>query len=212
MAKAKRQYNNDYPSVTQVLDVLRKHGLEAWFKMNTLEFINAESTKGKLIGTQIHDAIQSHIEAQEVKVETEYAEEVMNVLKGFMLFRREHLEIKLHKSEILMTSEVHKVNGTMDCLGEIDGVQVVFDWKSGVAKDKDKPSIYPEYITQVSAYTKIYNEINGTNINRAFILSLAKDKVAYNLEELTSQQIEDNFNEVFLPALKILTYQKRKDK
>lgn len=212
MVRARRQYDNAYPSVTQVLDVLRKVGLEMWFKFNTIEFINAESAKGKLVGTQTHDAIQSHIELQEVKVETEYPDEVMNALKSFMLFRKEHPEIKLHKSEMMLTSETYKVNGTMDCLGEIDGVQVVFDWKTAQAKDKDRPDIYPEYKTQVSAYTKMYNEVNGTNINRAFILSLAKDKVAYNLEELTSQQIEDNFNEVFLPALKILTYQKRKDK
>lgn len=209
MSKTKRQYNNDYPSVTQILDVLRKIGLEMWFKFNTIKFINAESAKGKLIGTQIHDAIQSHIEAQEVKVETEYADEVMNALKGFMLFKKEHPEIKLHKSEIMLTSELHKFNGTMDCLGEINGETVVFDWKTAQAKDKDKPDIYPEYKTQVSAYTKAYNEINGTDIKKAFILSLAKDKVAYNFEGLEEQQINDEFNEVFLPALRILNYKRR---
>jgi len=212
MAKQKRQYNNEFPSVTQVLDVLRKIGLEMWFKMNTLEFINKESSKGKLVGTQIHDAIESYITTGDIKFETEYPDEVTNALKGFMLFKKDHPEIKLHKSEMMLTSEIHKFNGTMDCLAEIDGVMVCFDWKTGQAKEKEKPDIYQEYKTQVSAYTNAYNEVNKTNINRAFVLSLAKDKIAYNLEELNEQKIHDNFNEVFLPALRILNYQKRKDK
>lgn len=40
---ARRDYQNDYPSVTQALDVLRKIGLEMWFKINTLEYINTKS-------------------------------------------------------------------------------------------------------------------------------------------------------------------------
>ena len=206
--KAKRQYQNEYPSVTQVLDVLRKVGLEMWFKVNTIQFITAESNKGKLVGTQIHDAIQSHIEKTEVRVETEYPEEVMTALKSFMLFRREHQEITLHRSEVVLTSKTYGFNGTMDALGEVDGVKVIFDWKSGTAKDKDAPAIYDEYIYQVSAYVHAYNEVFKTDLTRAFILALAKDKVAYSFQEVTPEQINESFNEVFLSALRIWNYKK----
>lgn len=207
--KSRRQYNNDYPSVTQVLDVLRKIGLEMWFKQNTLEFINSESAKGKLIGTQIHEAIQSHIEAQEVKVETEYPDEVMTALKSFMLFKKEHPEIRLHKSEITLTSKNHKYNGTLDAVGEIEGKQIIFDWKTGQAKDKDVPDIYPEYVYQVSAYVNAYNEINGTSIDSALIVSIAKDKIAYTMRAIGPVEISGAFNQVFLPALTIWYYKKQ---
>ena len=46
MVKQRRQYNNDYGSVTQILNVLRKQGLENWFKYNTAQFCNEESKKG----------------------------------------------------------------------------------------------------------------------------------------------------------------------
>lgn len=208
--QAKRQYPNKYPSVTQVLDVLRKIGLEQWFKNNTLDFISRESAKGKLIGTQIHEAIQSHIEDNELKVETEYADEVTNALKSFMLFKREHPEIILRRSEVMLTSEFYKYNGTMDALGEIDGQQIIFDWKSGTAKEKEKPDIYDEYIYQVSAYVHAYNEMFKTDINRAFILALAKDKVAYNFREINVFEINGSFSEVFLSALNIWYYKNDK--
>jgi hypothetical protein len=203
---AKRAYENKYPSVTTILGVLRKIALEYWFKVNTLEFINEESNKGKEIGTQIHEVIQSYIETGKAKVDTQYAVEVTTALNSFMLFRKEKPEILLRRSELPLTSEVYKFNGTIDCMGE----GVLIDWKTGKCKDDEAPKIYDEYKYQVAAYVYLYNEVNKTNIDRALIVAVAKDKVAYSTYEMSKQEIDDCFNEVFLPALKILTYQKRK--
>lgn len=206
MAKKHREYDNDYPSVTQVLDVLRKIGLEMWFKFNTPQFIKEESERAKQIGTQLHDAIQSHIELNEIKVETQYPDEISNALKGFMLFKSECSKIKLHKAEVKMTSETLRVNGTLDCVGD-DGELVIFDWKTGNAKDDIKPPIYDEYIYQVSAYVNLYNELNKTNIKKAYILSMAKDKIAYNLEEISEPMLQVGF-EIFLNCLDVYNNKK----
>ena len=207
---ANRNYQNDYPSVTQVLVILRKPGLENWFKYNSAQFCNAESSKGKQIGTEIHDAIQSHIEKREVKIETQYGEEVATALKSFMLFRKEHPEIKLIKSEIQLTSLIWGYNGTMDVSGRIEPDIVPGDWKSGKAKDEDKPKIYPEHIYQVASYLKVYNEVTHSEAKKAFIAVFAKDKVAYNYRLIEEQVINEVFDEVFLPCLKIHNYQRRK--
>ena len=211
----KRSYKkkNAYPSVTQVLNVLRKAGLEYWFKINTAAFCDEKSAKGKEIGTQAHDAIQAHIEEREVKVETQYADEVMNALKSFMLFKKEHPEITLHKSEMEMTDEVHKYNGTLDVTAEIAigdiAVVAVGDWKTGEAKDNPAPRVYDEHKAQLSAYIKAYNRINGQNVEKGFIVVLAKDKVAYALYVMEKDEIDAEFENVFLPALKISNYQRR---
>ena len=210
MANKKRAYNNPYPSVTTILGVLRKIGLENWFKYNTPQFIKEESDKGKLIGTQIHEGIETLITTGQIKVETKYADDVVNALKGFMAFRKEHLEYTLINSELPLTSEVYKFNGTLDCLAKKGEELIIADWKTGKAKDKDKPDIYDEYKFQVSSYVKLYNEVKKTDIQKAFILALAKDKVAYNFVEMGKEEIEDCFNEVFLPSLKIFNYQKEK--
>lgn len=209
MAKKRRDYDNDFPSVTQCLDVLRKIGLEIWYKQNTPEFIAEESRRGKEIGTTLHEAIQAHIEETEVKVVTSYPDEVMTVLNSFMLFKKEHPEIKLHKAEIKMTSPTLKCNGTLDCIGEKGGLLVV-DWKSGKAKEKEKPPIYDEYVDQVSAYVNIYNEVNACNIDRALIVAMAKDKVAYDIKEINADEIKASFENVFLPSLKIWYHKNRR--
>lgn len=207
---AKRNYKNDYASVTTVLGVLRKIALEWWFKNNTLAEIEAKSARGKEIGKQMHEVIQSYIETGVAKIDTQYPEEITNALKSFMLFRKEHPEIVLHKSETELTSEVHKFNGTLDVTGEENGVVLVGDWKSGECKDKELPSIYDEFKYQVSAYHELHNEVNERKAAGAFIVALAKDKVAYNFLRLSEDEIKGNFNEVFLSALKIYNHQRRK--
>lgn len=204
-----REYNNDYPSVTEILGILRKYGLENWFKFTPIKKINEESNKGKLIGTQIHEAIHSYIQNEQVKVSTQYSEEVINALKGFMQFRKEHPEFKLKNAEIALTSKRYKYNGTLDCLAEKDGL-VILDWKTSKAKDKVAPPIYDEYLYQVSAYVYAYNEVNNMAIDKAYILAVAKDKIAYNFYEMDGMMIEDCFKEVFLSALRIYNYQKRR--
>ncbi len=205
MVRKHREYDNDYPSVTQILGLLRKPALEGWYIKNTPEFIRSESAKGKEIGTAIHQAIQDHIELNEVKCETEYATEVTNALKSFMLFKKECPHIKLIKAEIKMTSQMLGLNGTTDVLAD-DGQLCMGDWKTGKCGNDIKPTIYDEYIHQVACYTKMYNELHGTDIKKAWIVSLAKDAVAYNLREVTAEEIEGSFNNVILPLLTIWKY------
>lgn len=208
--KKHRAYENDYASVTEVLGVLRKIGLEMWFKMNTLEYCNKASGKGKVVGTDIHKAIENYILTGQATVDTQYPDEVTNALQSFIRFRKDYPHFNLKWSEQALTSEVHKFNGTIDCIAEIDGMPVVLDWKSGEAKLKDSPVIYDEYKYQVSAYVCLYNELHPeTFIKTAIIVSVAKDKVGYSTCQLELPEIEACFNEVFLPALRILTYQKR---
>ena len=204
----KRAYNNDYPSVTTILGVLRKIGLEFWFKYNTAKFCDEKSEKGKLIGTQIHEAIEAYVLKQEVKVDTEHVEEVSNALKGFMLFRKEHPEFILEWSEEMLTSIKCGYNGTMDCRATKDGKTIVMDWKTGEAKKKDTPAIYDEYKYQVAAYVKTYNEVPGEDVGLAMIVSFAKDKVAYSMYTMERSEIDDCFNRAFLPCLSIYNYQK----
>ena len=209
---AKRDYDNTYPSVTTILGVLRKIALEYWFKVNTIEFINRESGKGKKIGTDIHTAIEHYVLTGESKIETEYPDEVTNALKSFIEFRKSRPDIFLRWAETKLTSEKYQFNGTIDCVGFINDIPLILDWKTGQAKEKEFPDIYDEYKYQVSAYVKLYNEVNKTMINSAIIVSVAKDKIGFNIYQITSKEIDDCFNEVFLPALKILTYQRNKEK
>ena len=206
---AKRDYQNDYGSVTQILNILRKVGLEMWFKYTPIKEINAKSEKGKLIGTQIHEAIHFYIETGKTKVETEYPNEVTFALKSFMLFRKEHPEIALKNAEMSLISEIYKFNGTLDCEAARDIAPILLDWKTGEAKEKDKPAIYDEYKYQISAYDYLFQETKQIKPMADIIICLAKDKIAYNFYEMTRQETEEYFNEIFLSALKIYNCQRK---
>jgi CRISPR/Cas system-associated exonuclease Cas4 (RecB family) len=210
MRKHRDYPDNGYPSVTQVLSELRKIGLEQWMMKNTAQFCQQEMKKGKEVGTDIHNAIEHYILTNELKVETAYPEEVTNALNSFVLFKKEHPAIALNTSEMAMTSEIYKFNGTMDIVGTIEGRPLIGDWKNSTAKDREKPEIYSEYLTQLAAYRMLYAETHKELIDEGFIAVFAKDKVAYNYRHIQKQELEDHFNEVFLPALKITNFKRRK--
>lgn len=209
MAKKHRQYENDYVSVTTLLALLINYGLMEWFKRTPYAQIIQESNRGKEIGTQVHQVIQDHIEAKEAKIDTEFPDEVTNILKSFMLFKKENPHILLKKSEIVMKNDIFRLNGTMDCIGDENGKIVVVDWKSGKCGDKlDKPPIYDSYLYQISAYGALYELEENLDISGGYVVSLAKDKISYNLQYIDMNKMEDNWNNIILPLLKIYYYQK----
>ena len=211
MAKTNhRAYDNEYPSVTQLISQLASPGLMNWFKRTPFAEINRLSSRGKEIGSDIHLAIHHFIETREAKIETQYPDEVTNALKSFMLFRKENPEIILKNAEIALTSPTHLFNGQVDCLAEKNGDPWLGDWKSQDVKDRDKPVIYDEAKIQVSAYCYLVNECQQKNIEREIIVELAKDKISYATYEMEKEEIDGYFNEVFLPLLKIYAYRNKK--
>ena len=204
---AKKIYDNDFVSVTQVLDVLRKIGLEMWFKQNTPQEIAALSKKALAIGSDTHEAIDTYIKTGEIKVDTEYPDQVTNALKSFVLFKTEHPEFVLTLSETPLTSVKYQFNGTIDC----PCPPALFDWKSTEKKDKKELPIWDEWYYQTAVYACLWNEINPTQkITTGYVIALAKDCVEYRLVSMTLEEMEAHFENVFLPALKIKQYTRRK--
>lgn len=197
--------DNGYPSVTGALGVLRKIGLEMWFKYNTAKFCDEESKRGKEIGTQIHDVIHQYITTGKASIQSEYGTEVETALQSFMLFRKENPEYKLELAEMSLTSEKYCFNGTVDCIAG----DVILDWKTSTCKEKEKPDIYDEYLFQLAAYVNLYNENKNVDIVNAVSVVIAKDKVAYNIYKMDGKTIFDCFEYGFLPCLQILNQQKR---
>src|SRR3990167_11001965 len=205
---AKRDYDNNYVSMTGALGMLNKPALNMWFKFNTAKFCDEESRKGKEIGILLHECFQNHIELNEVKIETEYPIEVMNGLQSFMLFKKEHPEIKLKKAELKMVSETYKVNGTLDCIAEVNGQLSIIDWKNSKAGKNPLPVVYPEYLWQTSGYSMMYEDIYKTFVNSAYAVVFAKDVIAYNIQKIERDEIVSHFNNIILPCIKIYYHQK----
>jgi hypothetical protein len=173
-----------------------------WFKRTPYDQIISEGKRAKEIGTDIHSAIQNYIETGSATVDTSYPDEVVMALNSFVAFRKDFPSIKLMRSEKELTSTKYSFNGTIDCLGE----GILLDWKSAKAGEKDKPAIYDEAKIQCSAYVHLVNEMEGTNYERAMIVSIAKDKVSYNTCELNKEEIDGYFFNIFVPLLGVYNY------
>lgn len=196
--------NNKFPSVTTVIGQLSSFGLMEYFKRTSYADIMRESKRAKEIGTDLHSAIQNYIETGNAEVSTEYPDEVRVALSSFCLFRKENGFIKLRRAEKALTSLTYKFNGTIDCISD----DMVVDWKSSKCGDKDKPQIYEEAKIQTAAYCYLINDVEGLSIEKALIVSIAKDKEAYNTFEMNKRMIDGYFNEVFLPLLKVMEFRK----
>ncbi|MDR2251829.1 MAG: PD-(D/E)XK nuclease family protein [Endomicrobium sp.] len=211
--KKKRDYGNDYVSVTDVLNAIRKPGLEMWFKMHSKEECDALSKKAKEIGTQLHALIESYVKGEEGSVKTLYQDEVNTALKSFLKFRKEHPNIRLEWAELKISNCVLELNGTIDCIGEESGKRVLIDWKTGECKGKEKPEIYPEYLLQVGGYALLYDRCKDTKdiIDKAYIVVLAKDKEAYSLKEISKDMLTTS-SDVFFCLLAYVTIKKDLEK
>ena len=207
-----RAYENDLPSVTQLISQLASPGLMNWFKRTSFEEINRLSKRGREIGTDTHLAIHHFIETGKSEIKTQYPDEVTNALKSFMLFRKEQNDIKLVNAEIALTSKKYNFNGQIDCLAEKNNEPWIADWKTQDIKEREKPVIYEEAKIQTSAYCHLVNECQNKNIDKVIIVALAKDKIAYATYEMGKEEIDGWFNEVFLPLLKIWNYKNKKEK
>jgi hypothetical protein len=193
MPNKKRDYNNDFLSVTEVLSKLRKVGLEMWYKNNSSYECDRISKKSKEIGSQLHSLLENFIVygSGETSINSSFQEEISNALNGFIAFKNEHPCIKLKWAELQLSNDILKLNGTIDCIGEENDNLVLIDWKTGECKNKALPPIYPEYILQVAAYAALYNldknqqmPVSFSIIKKAYIVVLSKDKPFYNILEL----------------------------
>jgi ATP-dependent exoDNAse (exonuclease V) beta subunit len=191
--KKKRDYKNDYPSVTEVLSILRKPGLEMWFKMHSKEECDMLSQVSKEIGSRVHEFIESSINKQEgtIFIKEKHKLQVITAIESFLKFKKDYPLLKLNCTEIPVTSILFQLNGTLDCIGEENGKTVLIDWKTGECKEKEKPEIYFEYLLQVAAYSLLYSTTSETPITKAYVVVFAKDKEAYAVKELDDTMLNE---------------------
>ena len=168
------------PGVTDVLDVIAKHGLTNWRIKQPLEFLyrdnvaspldlsgmtkgdflsyaidgaEAESSKAPSLGSDIHNAIESYL--QWLKSKRQSIVVCPEEIKPFMrVFRNwwesEKFGILSLEKNVVNTSLGY--GGKLDFRGTIDKHPCYVDWKTTKFKN-GKPALYPSWGCQLAAYT-----------------------------------------------------------
>jgi hypothetical protein len=208
-----RSYENYWPSVTEVLGLLRKPGLEQWFKNNTKEHCDKESQEAKDAGTSLHESIeyvikngctQEAIAHEQMIYESNQLESPEGLIsfRSFQRYLIDYPHYTYDECEIQLTSELYSYNGTIDCLGKSGNtIPVIFDWKTGKAGKNQGPHIYDEYCIQAAAYAHLLEEMKGIKVEEAAIVSFAKDKLGYTVRTLNKRELFFLFDGLFLQVL-----------
>ena len=151
-----------YPSVTTVLSIQDKSGLEAWKKRVGEEEARKISTQAAVRGTAVHKLAEDYLN----NIET-YAEEHMpsnifsfNQIKKILDERVDNIWMQ----EQFLYSDYLETAGQVDCIAEFDGKLSIIDFKTS-RKPKRRDWI-KNYFMQESFYAVAFEERTGKPINQ----------------------------------------------
>lgn len=216
---------NEYPRVTTILDAVGKDlgGWEVKEAMKKLKestgycttldeaiaiakgAANEIKNNAARRGTAVHHLIEGKTK-EELRLEEGDWESVEPMYESFKLWASERNFKAIH-NEVSVWSDKHGYKGTLDCIGEVDGVTTLLDWKTS-------NSIRLEYRLQLAAYWYAYKESCPEPLDTKLIRivrfggrsdkeSQTKDLVEY--EEMivdSEEEIAIDFN-AFLAAKRI---------
>ena len=150
------------PSITTVLSVQNKSGLDAWRKRVGEEEANRVMNQASLRGTAVHQLAEDY-----VNNEKDWKKGAMpanlftfNTIKPLL---DKHLN-NVWIQEAPLYSERLSVAGRVDCIAEWDGVLSIIDYKTS---KRPKPRKYVEsYFIQEAAYAAMFYERTGVPIKQ----------------------------------------------
>ncbi len=181
------------PGVTTIVGMLNKPQLVSWANRLGLQGINTTAyiAAAANAGTCAHEMIQAIVGGPEVDLAKYSGEEIaqaQNAASKFKEWLANH-EMETQAIEMQLVSERHRVGGTIDWYGMLDGSYTLVDLKTS-------GRIYDEHIIQVAAYSKLLEEA-GYEVEAVRILRFSRedDENARDMV-LTTRQVERGW-EVF---------------
>jgi len=175
-----------YPSITTVLSSLSRDSIAAWRKKVGEEEANRISRTASNRGTKIHSIAEAYLNN-----DPQYMRDVMPNHKETFLTIRPLLDKidNIWYQECALYSDILKVAGRVDCIGEYDGVLSVIDFKtsSRVKKKEDITS----YFLQTTFYALALEEMIGNPVNQIVIIMSVDDHSPLVFIEQTENYIDE---------------------
>jgi hypothetical protein len=142
------------PSVTTVISRFKDAGgliHWAWALGKDGKDYREVRDKAADAGTMAHAAVEAWVNGQSFGFEGD-AEVCEKARKAFGAFLEwaDQTQLKVTHTEVRLVSETFRFGGTMDAI-LVRGKRAIGDWKSSA-------KIYPEYLVQVAAYGKLWEE------------------------------------------------------
>ena len=157
-----------YPSVTTVLGIRSKEGLQKWRDSIGEQVANWEMNRAARRGKATHLLVEQYL-----KNETPSIRDVLPL--GLFKLLRPYIDQinNIHCLETVMFSDRLTIAGQVDCIAEYNGKLSVIDFKT--ANKERQESWIENYFLQTCAYSMMYEEHFGTKIEQLVILIAAED-------------------------------------
>ena len=159
---------NKYPSITTVLSEYNRKAIQDWRQRVGAEEAGKISGKAATRGTKLHKACEDYINNLVPVFQTPYERDLFKRFSPTL----QRID-KVYAQEIRMYSDHLRIAGTVDCVGEFDGVLSVIDFKTS-AKEKDKKYI-ENYFMQCSAYAIMFEEQFGIPVSQTVVAIAVED-------------------------------------
>ena len=147
------------PSVTTVLSMISKPGIDKWRKRVGEEAADRKSKHASTRGTRLHTTFEHYLNNDDVSALDEIKVPLIKLMFGAAKSKLSAHIDNIYQQETQMFSTRLGVAGTVDLICEFDGELAVVDFKTS---EKVKPQKYLEnYFVQLSAYWAMFSEKTG---------------------------------------------------
>ena len=151
-----------YPSVTTVTGQLNKQHIDAWRKRVGDAVADRISKQAADRGTRIHSYCESFLLGESLEVDM-FDHDFWKTMKPVV----DKID-NIHALEAMLYSDQLRMAGTVDCIGEYDGLLSVIDFKTS-KKPKHREDI-EHYFIQATAYSVMFEELFGIAIKDITII------------------------------------------
>ena len=160
-----------YPSITTILSLQDKPGLDKWKKDVGEKEAKRISQESMRIGTAVHQMCEIYLNNLVVKLDK--SEKVIRDTFNRMRFLLGNID-NIVGTEITLYSDLLRVAGTADCIAEYNGVPSVIDFKT--SRKPKKEEWIDDYYMQTFAYKLMFEEMTGVEIKQVVILIACVDQ------------------------------------
>ena len=160
-----------YPSITTILSLQDKPGLDKWKKNVGEKEAKRISQESMRIGTAVHQMCEIYLNNLVVKLDK--SEKVIRDTFNRMRFLLGNID-NIVGTEITLYSDLLRVAGTADCIAEYNGIPSVIDFKT--SRKPKKEEWIDDYYMQTFAYKLMFEEMTGIEIKQVVILIACVDQ------------------------------------
>jgi len=157
-----------YPSITTVLSIRSKEGLQKWRDSIGEKVANWEMNRAARRGKATHTLVEQYIKNETPSIRDVLPLGLFRLLKPYI----DQIN-NIHCLETIMYSKKLTIAGQVDCIAEYNGKLSVIDFKT--ANKERKEDWIENYFLQTTAYAIMYEEIFGKPIEQIVILLAAED-------------------------------------